>query len=124
MGHLRHANFGLDTEICSLVDKISTSKIRLMFSYVIPCNETNSLIGAWVFLRELNESHLSLASDWYAYYNIGCNKTNPVTHLKSTNEVRITKCVSIISLSTNMADSLNKPHARTMSFFSMQPMKN
>ena len=94
------------------------------------CNETNSLIGAWVISRELNESHLSLTSDWHAYYIIGSilfsaiklnqshTKNQPIKYI-------VTKCMSIISLSTKMADSLNKHCARTiLSFFSMQPMKN
>ena len=59
-------------------------------------HETNSLIGALIISRELNESHLSLASDWYANYIIGsiifdAIRRNPVTHLKSTNEIHCHK---------------------------------
>ena len=50
------------------------------------------MISASVISRELNESHLSHASDLYAYYSIGsilfgAINCNPVTHLKSTNEI-------------------------------------
>ena len=60
------------------------------------CNETHSLISVWVILLEMNKSHLSLASDWYAYYIIrsilfGAIKQNPVTHLKLTNEIHCHK---------------------------------
>ena len=43
--------------------KLSSSKNKLMFSYWIP-NAIKQILGAWVISRELNESHLSLASDW------------------------------------------------------------
>ena len=63
-----------------------------MFSYGIPNAKKQILIGAWVISRELQEFHLSFASDWYAYYIIGsilfgAIKCNQVTHLKSTNEI-------------------------------------
>ena len=85
-----HANFGLDADICSLWVKIVIfQKYSDVFLWNSGCNETNSLIGALVISRELNESDLSLASDWYAYNIIGsilfvAIKGNPVTHLKST----------------------------------------
>ena len=68
----------------------------------------------------MRQSRLTLVSDRYAYIIgsilFGAIKRNPVTHIKSTNEILVTKHVSIISLSTKM---------RTAgSFFSMQPMKN
>ena len=65
------------------------------------------MIGAWVISRELNESHLSLASDWSAYYIIGlilfgAIKRNPVTHLKSTNVIHRHKaCVYYFFVNKN-----------------------
>ena len=88
MGHLTHANFGVDADIYSLCVKIVTfQNYTDVFLWDSQCDETNSLIGAWVISRELNESYLSLASDWYAYYIsililFGAKKTKPSHALK------------------------------------------
>ena len=92
MGDLTHANFGLDADICSLWVKIVIFQKFTVFLWNSQCNETKSLIGAWVISRELNESYLSLASDWHSNYIIGsilfgAIKRNQVMHLKSTNEI-------------------------------------
>ena len=53
---------GLALIFAACVSNLSTD----VFLRDSQCNETNSLIGALVILRELSESHLSLATDWYA----------------------------------------------------------
>ena len=70
-----------------------------------------AIVCAGLILKGSTVRYWSLASDRYPYYIIrsilfGAKKGSHVTHLKSTNDV-VTKRVSILSLSTKMADSWN-----------------
>ena len=53
LGNYDISNFGLDADICSLWVKIVIfQKETDVFSWNSQCNETNSMIGAWVISQE------------------------------------------------------------------------
>ena len=79
---------GLALIFAAFGSKLLSTKNKLRFSYGIP----NAMKQILLFVLGLYESHLSLASYWDAYYIIksilyGAIKRNPVTLLKSTNEI-------------------------------------